>query len=303
MSPEASPPVAEPGTGAWLDLDGPVFYREWPGASGGPTLVLVHGLGGSGVNWMCVAPALAAHGRVLVPDLAGFGETPLAGRDASVAGNRRLLSRFMQALGVERGVLVGNSMGGAIGLLQAADEPRTVQALVLSDPVLPRTWRLPEARVLVGLTAVALPGLGGIVLRRRAARLTPRQQTEAAFALIAADPTRIPEAVVDAHAELVARHRSGDGAASAFSAATRSILALELRRRRFQDACSRLTCPVGLIHGSADRLVPVAWARAAAKRHPHWTLEVLDGVGHVPMLEMPDRFLAAFERLLPTLVG
>src|SRR5206468_1501811 len=59
-----------------VDVDGPVAYVEWPSerpGGGGPTFVCVHGLGGSHVNWMLVGPRLAAHGRVLALDLAGFG--------------------------------------------------------------------------------------------------------------------------------------------------------------------------------------------------------------------------------------
>ena len=55
----------------WADVDGPVHYREWPGPETGPTFVLVHGLGGSHLNWAAVAPGLSRRGRVIAPDLAG----------------------------------------------------------------------------------------------------------------------------------------------------------------------------------------------------------------------------------------
>ena len=59
-----------------VDLGGPVHFADFGGS--GPTMVLVHGLGGSHLNWLAVGPALAARARVLAPDLAGFGRTPLA---------------------------------------------------------------------------------------------------------------------------------------------------------------------------------------------------------------------------------
>jgi pimeloyl-ACP methyl ester carboxylesterase len=68
-----------------LDLGGPLHYQDFGGT--GPTMVLVHGLGGSHLNWMMVGERLARRARVLVPDLAGFGRTPLAGRSASVSAN------------------------------------------------------------------------------------------------------------------------------------------------------------------------------------------------------------------------
>jgi pimeloyl-ACP methyl ester carboxylesterase len=48
-----------------------------------------------------------------------------------------------------------------------------------------------------------------------------------------------------------------------------------------------------VIHGSLDRLIPVAAARELVRRRPDWTLEVLEGVGHVPMMEAPDLFMSA----------
>jgi len=52
-------------------------------------------------------------------------------------------------------------------------------------------------------------------------------------------------------------------------------------------------CPVLLVHGALDRLVPVSAARAAARTHPSWSVVVLPGVGHVPQLEAPGECAAA----------
>ncbi|MGZ4115317.1 MAG: alpha/beta fold hydrolase, partial [Actinomycetota bacterium] len=68
--------------------------------------------------------------------------------------------------------------------------------------------------------------------------------------------------------------------------------------RRALDAIS---CPVLVIHGARDRLVPPAYARAALDRHPAWRYRFLPNVGHVPQLEAPDRWLAAVESWLADL--
>ncbi|MGI9609095.1 MAG: alpha/beta fold hydrolase, partial [Acidimicrobiia bacterium] len=65
-----------------IDLDGPVHYADY-GGDGSP-MVLVHGLGGSHLNWLHVAHRLAERHRVVAVDLAGFGLTPPAGRKATV---------------------------------------------------------------------------------------------------------------------------------------------------------------------------------------------------------------------------
>src|SRR5437667_394380 len=147
-----------------IDLDGPVHYADFGGT--GPTLVLVHGLGGSHVNWLAVAPVLARRARVLAVDLAGFGRTPLGERSADVHTNRVLLDRFLDAVAAGPAVLVGNSMGGLVALMEAALAPERVAGLVLVAPAQPRSA---EARVDGSVAALftlyALPLVGEHVLR------------------------------------------------------------------------------------------------------------------------------------------
>src|SRR5438876_966375 len=157
-----------------IDLDGPVHYADFGGT--GPTLVLVHGLGGSHVNWMAVAPALARDARVLAVDLAGFGRTPLGERSADVHANRILLDRFLEAVAAGPVVLVGNSMGGLVAMMEAALAPERVAGLVLVAPAQPRSA---EARMdgrVAALFLYALPVLGELALRWRARLLGPAGQ-------------------------------------------------------------------------------------------------------------------------------
>ena len=123
----------------WVDVGGPVHYRAWEGPAAGPTFVCVHGLGGSLLNWAPVAPGLARHGRVIALDLAGFGLTPLEERGAGVGSNWKVLDGFLRTLDLPPVVLIGNSMGGMLALIQAAHAPQSVHSLVLVDAALPRT--------------------------------------------------------------------------------------------------------------------------------------------------------------------
>src|SRR5437588_10401134 len=75
----------------WADLDGPVHYLDFGGPAGAPVLVCVHGLGGSAVNWLRLAPLLAGRFRVVAPDLAGHGLTQSAGRGPGIGANPALL--------------------------------------------------------------------------------------------------------------------------------------------------------------------------------------------------------------------
>ena len=57
--------------------------------------------------------------------------------------------------------------------------------------------------------------------------------------------------------------------------------------RAYRRAVDSVRCPVLMLHGTLDRLIPVGMARLAARAHPAWSLVVLPGVGHVPQLEVP----------------
>src|SRR5258708_4695866 len=107
----------------WADVDGPVHYLDFGGPARAPMILCVHGLGGSAVNWSALAPLLTASYRVLAPDLAGHGLTRSGGRGTDVTANRDLLDRFIRSKSARPVILMGNSMGGMISLLGAADSP------------------------------------------------------------------------------------------------------------------------------------------------------------------------------------
>ena len=118
-----------------VELGVPVHYIDYGGS--GPAMVLVHGLGGAHVNWMSVGEKLARHARVVAIDLPGFGRTPTEGDSASIHANRALLTRFVDRVMGGPAILVGNSMGGLISLMTAAEAPASVAGLVLVNPALP----------------------------------------------------------------------------------------------------------------------------------------------------------------------
>ena len=78
------------------DLGGPVHYVDFGGAAEAPRVVLVHGLGGTHLNWCLLAPLLVPHARVLALDLVGFGLTYPEGRSATVQANAALVARFVR---------------------------------------------------------------------------------------------------------------------------------------------------------------------------------------------------------------
>jgi len=273
------------------DIDGPVHYLDFGGD--GPDTVMVHGLAGSALNWMSVGGGIAESGRRTVAlDLAGFGETPLFGRSATVGANAALVHDFIERVIGEPVMLVGNSMGGHIAVLEAAANPRWVSSLVLVDPAIPGPHvRRPEPAMLGTMAALSIPGLAQSLLDRRVRALGPERLVEQALALVCADPGRVDPAAVEAHVRLTReRGHLGPQNVRALVQATRSI-GLRMASPRFWSRVAAVTAPTLVVHGALDRLIPVAAARELARRRADWRLEVLDGIGHVPMLEAPEEFL------------
>lgn len=272
------------------DIDGPVHYLDFGGS--GPVALLVHGLGGSALNWMAVGPGIAEDYRVLALDLAGFGQTPLFGRSATVGANAELVHEFVRRVVAEPVMLVGNSMGGHMAILEAAAHPESVRSLVLVDPAIPGPHvRRPQARMIGAMAALTVPGLAQNLLDRRVRAFGPDKLVRETLALVAAEPDRIDPSVVEAHVQLTReRGHLGPQNGRAFVQASRSI-GLRMADPRFWSRVAAVAAPTLVIHGSLDRLIPVDAALELARRRPDWSLEVLDGVGHVPMMETPQLFL------------
>ena len=278
-----------PPESGWVDLDGPVHYVDHGGAPGGPLLVCVHGLGGSLVNWAALAPLLTGTCRVLALDLAGFGRTRGGGRSTGVQANRRLLQRFLEEVAGTPVILVGNSMGGLISVLQAATSPDTVAGLVLVDPALPvGPTMLPDPRVAATFAMFAVPALGRTLLSLRRSRTTADEAARDLLRLCCADASRVPDHVVEQHVDLARQRRDYPDADAELVAAAQSLMWVLADSGRYRAAQQSIAAPVLLLHGDRDRLVPIASARATARANPSWRFEEAAGVGHVPQLEVPE---------------
>ncbi len=274
-----------------LDIEGPLAYREWEGPPE-TTFVLLHGLGGSHLSWIQAAPGLAGLGRVLAPDLPGFGRSPRDGRATRLMDQRRWLSRFLDEAVTGPVVLAGNSMGGVVALLEAALEPDRVAGVVLTSSVFPMSGGpIPNPLVLGAFAAYDVPKLGEVVVKTRSAAFDPETFVRVGLRILTGDPDSIPDDVIEANAELVADLRADPEAPGAFLEAARSISAYVRSPTAGRRAMSNVRSPVLVIHGRKDRFVPVAYAEVALVTYPAWRGRLLAGVGHVPQMEAPARWL------------
>ena len=161
----------------------PVRYLA---AGSGPPLVLVHGDGESAASWQWVLPALGRTHRVLAPDLPGPAPTPEPAPRYTPAFFAGFVAEFLDALGVDRAPLVGNSLGGLAVVHLALRAPECAEAVVLvSSSGLGRQVS-PAQRLLT------TPGFGDL---QAAWATTPLGRTQGVLAripLLFARPDRVP---------------------------------------------------------------------------------------------------------------
>ena len=278
-----------PPASRWVDLGVPVHYVDHGGPADGPLLVMVHGLGGSLVNWAALAPLLTDTCRVLALDLIGFGHTQAGTHSTSITANQRMLHRFLSEVAGGPVILVGNSMGGVVTILQATQHPETVTAAVLIDPALPVTvGSQPDPLVSASFGMYAVPHLGRAMLRARRRVRSPEQLAMDVLRLCCVDPARVPADVLEQHLQMARARREYPDIDEHFLSAARSLMHMLTRRSSFEATMKAVRVPVLLLHGEKDRLVAIGASRAAAAANPSWRFEVAPDVGHVPQLEVPE---------------
>ena len=280
-------PYVQPATRE-IDAEGPVHVADFGGPDGAPLLVAVHGLGGSHLNWAAVAPYLTDRYRLVAVDLVGHGRTPIAGRTPDVAGHVAMLEKSLGQLSDRPVVLMGNSLGGLVSALCAAQAPDLVAGLILVDPALPIGRLGPiHPRIVSNFLLCMMPGVGERYLSARRGRTTAEQHVRRVLAVTCVDPARVPSDVVDAHIELTASKDRAMGDA-AYLASARSLSRVMARPGPTIDRLGTLDLPVLHLHGERDILVPQAAARRMAQGRTGWHLEVARDIGHAPMLEAPE---------------
>jgi len=275
---------------------GTLHYADFGGQ--GPTIVLVHGLGGSHLNWMAVGPALARRGHVVALDLPGFGRSARSPSGTSVEVMGKSLARFMDAMSAEPVHLVGNSMGGMLSILEGHARPDRVASSLLVCPALPppRGARIEAqwARTLL----IACAPWGHVLLRQGAARIGPERMMREMLRLCCVDASKVPREVFEAHVALASERASTPWTEHAFAQATRSLTRHLLFGRRLRRALRQPGPPTHIVHGQRDRLVDPRASRAVVAANPRIELTELPDLGHTPQLEAPDVFLEVASRWL-----
>lgn len=280
---------------------GRVSVLEWGPATGGPTLLLLHGGGvdNASLSWGDLGARLGAAGvRVVAPDHPGYGRSPLPPWQASQERLVTYVGELVDALGLQTYVVGGLSLGGGMAIGHTLDRPGRVAGLVLLGTygIMPRMGE-GTAAPLTQLLAWAMMRTG-LMLPLMRSYSTPNRMTKA-LAQIVRDPARRTQELV---AEVVAAAGRPD-AMTSFAQWQLDQGRWNRLRTDYTPVLPRLGCPVLVVHGDHDTGVPVARARTAAALLPDATLVVVDGAGHWVQRDAPDLTYDAVTAFLDRLPG
>ena len=237
----------------------------------GRGLVLLHAFPLSADQWLPQLHRASRGWRVVAPDLRGFGPAGDPVGDLSIDDYADDVLAFMSHVDLERAVVCGLSMGGYVSLAMAARAPQRVSGLVLANTR--ATADPPEARANRDALIRAVREEGPAAL---ASAMLPK--------LLGATTTREQPDLVDA-VERMIRLTASDAAIAALGA---------LRDRPDRTPLlAEIRCPVVVIAGAEDVVVPMAEAQAMHQGIAGSRLVVLPGAGHLSNLEAPAAFNAA----------
>lgn len=274
---EVSDCVAHSENSRFIGVDGARVHFQEFGDSAKPTLLLIHGYTASTYVWKSVAPMIAENGfHIIAIDLLGFGysEKP-SWFDYSIESQARMVSRFMNRLGIGRAVIVGSSYGGAVAATLALDYPESVEKLALVDAVCNDDLKNHPI-----LKLVSVRGLGEMI--------TPFLADSKTFVRFRMQGTLAPE-----NHHLITQDRI-DSIVRPLAAADghHSLLATSRnwRANRIENDADLINQPTLIIWGENDKVTPI---RNGHKLHDailNSRLVVLRNCGHVPMEEKPEIF-------------
>lgn len=265
-----------------------VHYKTY--GQGEPVFILLHGFGASLFSWHEVTAPLAEYGTVIAYDRPAFGltERPMEWEGESPYSPQaqvELVIGLMDALGIEKAILVGNSAGGTISMQAALQYPERVQALILVDPAVyagggAPAWTRPV------LNMLQMNRVGPLISRQLQAR--GPEFIELAWH----DPSKItPEIMAGYQKPLQAEN--WDKALW--------FLTVSSRESGLAERVGELTLPTLVITGDDDRIVPTEQSLQLADALPNAQLVVVPQCGHVPHEEHPDLFMQAVTEFLATL--
>jgi pimeloyl-ACP methyl ester carboxylesterase len=280
-------------SGRMVDLAGDeVFVLDTPAAedTGAPPVLVVHGFPTSSIDWAGVMPALAARRRVILFDLPGFGFSAKPDRPYSIFSSADSTVRLIEALGLHQIDLVTHDMGDTVGgELLARDLEGELPVAIRRRVITNGSIYLELAQLTAGQQALwAAPD----------ELLDPELAADAETLALALTATLAPPGGDRSHPDPdhVMAAAQAIVEADGNRLLPRLIRYLSDRRdheTRFTGAIERHPSELAIVWGDLDPIAVIDMAHRLAERRDDATLQVLEGVGHYPMIEAPEAFVAA----------
>jgi pimeloyl-ACP methyl ester carboxylesterase len=276
-----------PPRGHFIDLDGVRLHYLDEGT--GPELLFIHGLAGQMRNFThSLLGRLKGDFRVIILDRPGSGYSmPPNEALAPLTTQARIISRFCQALGLERPLVVGHSLGGAIALALALNHPEQVAGLALIAPVTHQPGRVPPP---FDALAIQSPLLRRVVAWTLATPLSIANSERALTTLFGPQPIA-PDFATKGGGLLNLRPAAFIGASSDLMAAEHELAGMPARY-------NSLTMPVGILYGTDDRILSLSLhAQGFVVKVPGAELELIEGGGHMILISSADQTAAFISRI------
>lgn len=271
--------IVPPGPGERDTIVSGVRWRSREVEGRGDPVLFVHGLLASSATWQAVLAPAAAGRPAIAIDLPGFGfsDRPWP-HDYSVAGESRDLAAYLEARGIARASIVGNSLGGAASMALASGRPDLVASLVLVDPA------TPEATIPWMIRALRTRGVGE-------AALATAVRPVVAYGLrhrLYANGRRVTDDVIDDAWRPLGIPGTRRAALAAIRSNPRDYVGIE----------AGIRAPTLIVWGAGDRLLRQREGERLASRIAGARLEVIPDAGHLPQREQSEEFVAVVARFL-----
>jgi len=248
---------------------------------GGPyeassSVLMLHGFSADKNIWLRFARHFVGNYRVIIPDIAGHGETGFkAGGGYDIALQAKRMIQLLDVCGVEKVHVIGNAMGGYMAAWLAANYPDRIVSLALIDPA-----------------GVAAPEVSD--LERHLAKghnpflIHSKEEFQRFYAMTMTQPPWVPGVVLDAIAQRY------EQACDELEEIFREYRASAPMEPRLPD----IKCPTLLVWGRKDRLIDVSSVAIWSKGIDDLRVEILEGIGHLPMVEDPSHTAQVYREFL-----
>lgn len=235
----------------------------------GEPLILIGGFTMVKESWDLQVAGLKDHFRVITFDNRGVGQTTVPTRPFTIADMAADTDGLMNVLGIDAAYIFGVSMGGLIGQTLALDYPTRVKKAALGCTSHGGKHAVqPEKEVMEALAKTADPSISPDESVRMKVSITFTKQ------FIRDEPEKVEEYI----RSCLEHYPSADGA----SGQMKALSFFNVKKR-----LDEITCPVLVITGSEDKMMPPDNSRLLAEGIPHARLSVIKGAGHNFFYEKP----------------